>query len=105
MTADAMKGSSDRAVLVLTSLAGGSKHGYGLIKDIEEFAGVRLGPGTLYGVLAKLEECGFIASLPVAGRRYPYEITRSGRNWLIGRLNESARVTSVGLERLGSVSP
>jgi hypothetical protein len=33
-----------RARLVLTSLAGGSKHGYALIKDIEDFSGVTLGP-------------------------------------------------------------
>jgi len=32
---------------VLTTLASGPKHGYALIKDVEAFAGVRLGPGTL----------------------------------------------------------
>ncbi len=40
MTTHGIRGSSDRSVLVLTSLAGGPKHGYALIKDIEEFAGV-----------------------------------------------------------------
>ena len=38
-------GSPDRSLLVLTSLAGGPKHGYALIKDIEGFAAVRLGAG------------------------------------------------------------
>ena len=42
MTNDAIRGSSDRGMLVLTSLAG-PKHGYALIKDIEGFAGVTLG--------------------------------------------------------------
>lgn len=102
MTTDGMKGSSDRAVLVLTSLAGGSKHGYALTKDIEEFAGVRLGPGTLYGAIAKLEQSGFVSALPADGRRFPYEITEDGRNWLQERLADSARVAAVGLHRLGS---
>ena len=56
MSADGIRGSSDRSILVLTSLAGNPKHGYALIKDIEEFAGVKMGPGTLYGCLAKLED-------------------------------------------------
>ena len=56
MTTDSIRGSSDRSVLILTSLAGSPKHGYALIKDIEDFAGVTLGAGTLYGALAKLEE-------------------------------------------------
>ena len=38
----------DPALLVLTSLAAGPMHGYALISDIEEIAGVVLGPGTLY---------------------------------------------------------
>ena len=42
MTVEGIRGSSDRSVLVLTSLAGGPRHGYGLIKDIEAFAGVKL---------------------------------------------------------------
>ena len=50
MTARGIRGSSDRSVLVLTSLAGGPKHGYALIKDVESFAGIKLGPGTLVRV-------------------------------------------------------
>ena len=42
MTVEGIRGSSDRSVLVLTSLAGGPKHGYALIKDIEGFASVKL---------------------------------------------------------------
>ena len=48
---------SDPALLVLSSLAGGHKHGYARREDIELFAGVRLGPGTLYGATTRLEEC------------------------------------------------
>ena len=55
MSVEGLRGSSDRSVLILTSLADGPKNGYALIKDIEEFAGVKMGPGTLYGCLSKLE--------------------------------------------------
>jgi hypothetical protein len=53
MTRDAIRGSSDRSVLILTSLADAPEHGYALIKDVEEFAGVKLGASSLYGALAK----------------------------------------------------
>ena len=36
----------DAALLILTSLAGGPKHGYAMIEDIATMSGVRLGPGT-----------------------------------------------------------
>jgi DNA-binding PadR family transcriptional regulator len=42
MAKDSIRGSSDRGILVVASLAGSPEHGYALIKDIEDFAGVRL---------------------------------------------------------------
>src|SRR5271170_833786 len=53
----------DPTILVLTSLTGGPKHGYAIIKDIEEMTGTVFGPGTLYGVLARLEEEGLVAAM------------------------------------------
>lgn len=105
MTTDRIRGSSDRSILVLTSLAEGPKHGYALIKDIEDLAGVRLGPGSLYGSLAKLEEAGFVRAIAPDGRRYPYQITPSGLAWLKERLSESARVARVGLRRIAGATP
>jgi DNA-binding PadR family transcriptional regulator len=100
VTTERIRGSSDRSVLVLTSLASGPKHGYALIKDIEDFAGVHLGAGTLYASLAKLEDDGLIAPLRAEGRRYPYEITPKGSRWLRERLSESRRIANLGLARL-----
>jgi DNA-binding PadR family transcriptional regulator len=94
----------DRAVLVLTSLAEGPKHGYALIKDIEEFSGVTLGPGTLYGALARLEREGLARLLPAQARRHPYEITEEGRRRLTAHLERSARIARVGLRRIGMQS-
>src|SRR5258708_10853309 len=69
---------SDPSLLILASLAGCDKHGYAMIEDIERMAGVRLGPGTLYGALARLEQRGLIAPLPPEDRRRPYHITAVG---------------------------
>jgi DNA-binding PadR family transcriptional regulator len=69
---------------MLTSLAGGPKHGYALTKDIEKFAGVTLGPGSLYGAIARLEARGLIEPEPVGSdeRRRPYRITvLAGWRW------------------------
>lgn len=102
MSTEGIRGSSDRSVLVLTSLADGPKHGYALIKDIEEFSGVKMGPGTLYGCLSKLVDAGLIEALPAQDRRHPYRITTSGSQTLSERLSESARIAKLGLKRLAS---
>jgi len=103
MTRDSTRGSSDRSILILTSLADAPKHGYALIKDIEHFAGVTLGAGTLYGALSSLESAGFVEALPADERRRPYQITAAGRDHLHERLSKSARIAEVGLARLAAV--
>jgi DNA-binding PadR family transcriptional regulator len=102
MTRDPIRGSSDRSILILTSLADAPKHGYALIKDVEEFAGVKLGAGTLYGALAMLEKAGLVEALPVEERRRPYQITAAGREHLRVRLVEAARIAEVGLRRIAA---
>jgi DNA-binding PadR family transcriptional regulator len=103
MTRDSIRGSSDRSILILTSLADGPKHGYALIKDIEDFAGTTLGAGTLYGALAKLERAGLVEALPASDRRRPYQITAAGREELRARLLQASRVAEVGLRRISAV--
>ena len=102
MTSDSIRGSSDRSILILTSLADWPKHGYALIKDIESFAGVKLGAGTLYSALAKLERAGLVEALPAEDRRRPYQITPAGREFLYARLTESARIAEIGLRRIAA---
>src|ERR1035437_1080965 len=101
----AMAGSLGRnnepVVLILTSLASGSKHGYALSKDIEDFAEVVLGPGTLYGAIARLEERGLIEPTPSDDRRQPYRITSSGREALAGAVREMRVLADEGARRLG----
>ena len=97
--------SNEPAVLILTSLAEGPKHGYALTKDIEQFAGVTLGPGTLYGAIARLEERGLIEPEPSpgAGRRRPYRVTGAGRVALGDTVREMRRLADEGAARLGIV--
>src|SRR5947209_8773627 len=92
--------STDPGLLVLTSLAEGPKHGYAITVDVEEFAGVRLGPGTLYGVLARLESRGLIEALPAEERRRPYRLTADGSTVLERELQELQAITRQGLDRL-----
>jgi DNA-binding PadR family transcriptional regulator len=88
------------ATLVLSSLAEGPKHGYALTKDIEQFAGVHLAPGTLYAALDRLVEHGLIEGLEAVGRRRPYKITAEGATALKTHLQAQRRVTETGLGRL-----
>lgn len=92
---------NEPSVLILTSLAAGTKHGWALTKDIEDFAGVSLGPGTLYGAITRLEERGLIEPLPSEERRRPYRITASGRAALTEAVKEMRSLADIGRVRLG----
>jgi DNA-binding PadR family transcriptional regulator len=101
--------SNDPPLLILTSLADGEKHGYALLQDIERFAGIRLGPGTLYGAITRLEERGLIEAAegaePGHRRRRPYRITPAGSEALTVGLAELGAVVEEGLARLAASRP
>src|ERR1700744_463159 len=91
---------SDPPLLVLASLAGGPKHGHSMIEDIERLCGTRLGPGTLYGAIGRLEQQGWIEALPVEERRQPYRITPEGMRVLRAKLRTLQQFAHSGLKRL-----
>ena len=91
---------TDPTLLVLASLADGDKHGYAMMDDIERFAGVRLGPGTLYGAITRLEERRWIRGLESDDRRRPYRITGAGREYLVEQVASLGRVVKTARERL-----
>ena len=91
---------SDPPLLVLASLASGPKHGHAMIEDIFDISGTRLGPGTLYGAIARLEQQGWIEPLPPEERRQPYRITVDGLRVLRAKLATLDQFTRAGLKRL-----
>ena len=93
---------SDPPILILASLAGSSKHGYAIMEDIEAFASVHLGPGTLYGAIARLETQGLIEPLPAEERRRPYRLTAAGIALLQEQLTGLETFASMGLQRLAN---
>ncbi len=68
--------------------------------NIQTFAGVALGPGTLYGALARLEARGFIRPVGGADRRQPYRLTAAGRRHVEGELAALESVLRMGRRRL-----
>jgi DNA-binding PadR family transcriptional regulator len=83
---------SESCALVLASLMGGPKHGYAIITEVESLTGKRLGPGTLYGIIARLETWSFICPLDMEDRgRRPYRITIAGKRAFEDRLDRLKR--------------
>src|SRR5271154_449190 len=91
---------SDPPLLVLASLASGPKHGHAMIEDIAHLCGTRLGPGTLYGAITRLEQQGWIEPLPPEERRRPYRITPKGLRALRSKLTTLLQFSKAGLRRL-----
>ena len=93
---------SEPALLILISLADAPKHGYAMTEDIASIADVKLGPGTLYGALARLESRGLIEPIESEDRRNPYRMTGLGEKALRLRLSTLEAVARAGRERLSS---
>jgi len=80
---------------VLLSLSRGERHGYLIMKEVEERTGgaVRLSTGTLYGIIKRLLDARMIAEVPAADpRRRAYRLTPFGR--LVARA-EAERLESL----------
>lgn len=90
----------DPGMLILISLADEPKHGYAMMEDIAALCGVRLGPGTLYGALARLERLGLIEAVPSEDRRRPYRLTSLGGTVLQERLDVLQSLVRTGRERM-----
>lgn len=92
--------------LILTALAGGTQHGYGIISDVEQVSDgrVRLKAGTLYAALDRLVGEGLIEpdrEEVVEGRlRRYYAITGSGRERLATEAERLRANSRAALRRL-----
>jgi len=95
-------GLPEPAFLVLVSLSDGPKHGYAIMADVRAVAGIKMGPGTLYGAIARLERLGLIEPLPAEERRRPYRLTDAGAVALRAELGTLERIAATGLRRLAA---
>ena len=88
---------TDAQTLVLCALADGPQHGYAINVAIEQLTGRRLGVGSLYGALARLEAKGLVEGLSEQGRQHP----AAGREVLEHELRSMAHIAQAGLRNLG----
>jgi DNA-binding PadR family transcriptional regulator len=78
---------------ILFALAEGERHGYAIMKEVENISGGQfaMGPGTLYTTIQRLLELGLIeetSTAPDSGRRRRcYRLSRSGRHVFEAELN------------------
>ena len=92
---------AEPSLLILVSLSDGPKHGYAIMEEGESLGGRRIGAGTLYAALARLERQGMIAPLPADGsRRRPYRLTGIGAASLKAQLQSLRNLADTGLGRL-----
>ena len=96
---------AEPSLLILVSLSDGPKHGYAIMEEGESLGGRRIGAGTLYAALARLERQGMIAPLPADGsRRRPYRLTGIGAASLKAQLQSLRNLADTGLGRLEGAS-
>lgn len=105
------------AMHIIVALAGGEKHGYAIMRDVDELSDgvVRMGPGTLYGSIKRMIDQGLVEetderpdpALDDQRRRY-YRLTELGRRVgaaeqaRLTQLLSAARVRRLGLELGGA---
>lgn len=99
---------TEQAYLVLVALADGPRHGYAVVKSVGDLSdgGVRLGPGTLYGLLDRLCEAGLVApdrDEVVNGRlRRYYRTTDAGSG---AALAETERLAGIARRAHAALAP
>jgi DNA-binding PadR family transcriptional regulator len=91
---------AEPSLYILVSLSDGPKHGYAIMTDVEAVSGSPMGPGTLYGALARLERRGLIEALEPEERRRPYRLTALGATTLQAQLIQLNSFVRTGLGRL-----
>jgi DNA-binding PadR family transcriptional regulator len=91
--------------LVLLSLAQSPRHGYALLKDTESLSDgrVKLSTGTLYGVIHRLLQSGWIERFETEDKsreKQSYRLTSAGRRFLQVELDRMKQLTRVAAVRL-----
>lgn len=91
---------------VLLALAGGQRHGYGIMQEVERSSGgaIRLGPGTLYGAIKRMLDAGWIEAIASdpnedARRTHSYRLTRHGKKAAADAARQLADLVRLASER------
>ncbi|GAB0168210.1 PadR family transcriptional regulator [Lysinibacillus sp. CTST325] len=94
---------SEPSLFILISLAEKDCHGYAIMEDIEKNYSIKLGAGTLYGAITRLEKAGYIQVLASDDRKKPYRLTDAGREYLSNQIKDIQAITTLGAKRLGLI--
>lgn len=98
---------TEPVLLILLSLAEQPRHGYSILKDVEEISDgrVRLSTGTLYGALRRLLDDGWITRHSADDKsrgRQDYRLTARGRKFLQQEISRLKQLTDVAGLRVAS---
>ena len=96
----------EAAVWIMVGLADAPKHGYAIMKDIEDMGGFSMRPGTLYAALMRMERAKLVEEIQTSDyRRRPFRLTEAGRMRLEEDLKILAALASIGRRRLKKRKP
>ena len=95
--------SGELRIVLLKLIAEEPRHGYDLIRAIEEMTGGEYAPspGVVYPTLTLLQDMGLIEESKDKSARKPFQITDDGRTYLEERADEAAEL----IERLKELAP
>ncbi|MDI1435314.1 MULTISPECIES: PadR family transcriptional regulator [Polyangium] len=96
----------DPTYLILLALSDRPRHGYGILLEASELSRgtIRLGPGTLYGALERLEEAGHVEldreEIEEGRPRRYFRLTRRGRSLLVEETERREALVGLAKQRL-----
>jgi len=95
--------SGELRLVLLKLVADEPRHGYDLIRAVEELTGGEYAPspGVIYPTLTLLQDMGLIEEAPGDGPRKPFQVTDEGR----AHLEEKTEEVDGLFERLGDLRP
>jgi PadR family transcriptional regulator, regulatory protein PadR len=100
----------DVATSIMAVLADGDLHGYAILAEVRLLSdgAIRLGTGTMYGALERLQDAGMVAVVDeevVDGRlRRYYRLSGDGRAALVAELDRRAQLVAAARHRLAGAS-
>ncbi len=103
--------SEELRLVLLSLIADQPRHGYDLIREIEERTGGQYAPspGVIYPTLTMLQDMGLIAEEDAAGTRKVYAVTEEGKKHLAEKKDEVAallaRITELANAQKGDHAP